>query len=84
VDNLKIIFSVKLRLLGMSHIKLCKFSVSANIAFTIFRINMLVGCFWKRYIGQAVGSEWNMMDLIGSRRVGCYPIGSENVVEENR
>jgi hypothetical protein len=26
---------------------------------------MLVGCFWKPYIGQAVDSKWDMADLIG-------------------
>jgi hypothetical protein len=63
---LRLEFSVKLWLLGMSHIRCWKLSnITANIAFAIFRVNMLVGHFLEDFIGQAVGSEWDMMDLIG-------------------
>jgi hypothetical protein len=42
-----------------------KFSnVSAKILVAIFRVNMLVGRFWGLYIGQTVGDEWDMTDLL--------------------
>jgi hypothetical protein len=37
----------------------------ANIAFAIFKVNVLVGHFWNSYIGQAVGSQWGVMNQIG-------------------
>jgi hypothetical protein len=51
-----------------------------NTAVAIFKVNMLFGHFSEVLLGQAVGSEWNMMDLI--RRAGdqaiqiaTYPYG---------
>jgi hypothetical protein len=47
----------------MSFVGCCRFSVSADTAVVIFRVNVYWG-FRKTYIGQAVGGEWHVKDLI--------------------
>jgi hypothetical protein len=36
------------------------YNVSPNITIASFRVNVLVGPFWKPYIRQTVGSKWDM------------------------
>jgi hypothetical protein len=48
----------------VSHIKCCRFSISADIAVAILRVNVYWG-FRKPYIEQAVGGKWDVTDLIG-------------------
>jgi hypothetical protein len=45
---------------------------------------VLVGNFWKPYIGQEVGGEWDLMNDWRSGRVDCYPVGDKHKVEEKK
>jgi hypothetical protein len=44
---------------------------------------VVVGPFWKSYIGQAVGCELDLMVLIGGAEEGCYPKGEEQLAPSN-
>jgi hypothetical protein len=48
----------------MSCVRCCRVSISANTAFTIFRVDVFWG-YRKSYVDQAVCGEWDVKDLIG-------------------